>query len=151
MEIDDAVVKSKPKAKPKPKSMTVEEQAAFDEIYDAIQPNPKPTPKPKPKPKPKAKAGASAASGPQPVIKTGLKNTKPAVVNLLTQPSKMGFRKLEQELTANSSKMVGADIALVADLVKQHRDARGGVNTKIVKGTVVKRLQEIYKRVLYNK
>jgi hypothetical protein len=63
----------------------------------------------------------------------------------------MGFKKLEQELTANSSKMVGADIALVADLVKQHKDARGGVNTKIVKGTVVKRLQEIYKRVLYNK
>ena len=51
MEIDDAVVKSKPKAKPKPKSMTVEEQAAFDEVYDAIQPKPKPTPKPKPKAK----------------------------------------------------------------------------------------------------
>jgi len=109
-----------------------------------------PAPPAKAPPAPPAAKPKAKASTP-PVIKTGLKNTKPAVVNLLTQPSKMGFKKLEQELTANSSKMVGADIALVADLVKQHKDARGGVNTKIVKGTVVKRLQEIYKRVLYNK
>ena len=47
MEIDDAVVKSKPKAKPKPKSMTVEEQAALDDVYGAMQTKPKPKPKPK--------------------------------------------------------------------------------------------------------
>ena len=81
MEIDDALEKSKPKAKakpqktfedefqdlmadvenkpkpkpqPKPKSktMTAEEQELFDGIYENIQPKSKPTPKPKTKPPP---------------------------------------------------------------------------------------------------
>jgi hypothetical protein len=154
-----------PPAKPKGSAPAVKAPAGHYNIFTgeygappakapAVKAPPPPAKATPAAPPPPAKATPAAKAPPAkapPAKAPPAKAKAPAVVNLLTQPSKMGFKKLEQELTANSSKMLANDIALVADLVKQHKDARGGVNTKMVKESVVKRLQEIYKRVLYNK
>jgi hypothetical protein len=123
MEIDDAVVKSKPKAKPKPKSMTVEEQAAFDEVYAAIPPKPKPKPKPTPTPKPKT-------SNP-PVIKT-ITKTKPVTTGTQIPPSKIGIQRLRElfEEAKNQNKLSVQD---TSSYMKTYDDWKGAKGDKALK------------------
>jgi hypothetical protein len=138
MEIDDAVVKSKPKAKPKPKSMTVEEQAAFDEVYDAIQP------KPTPKPKPKAKTSTP------PVIKKPKVTTLPVTTGTRIPPSKIGIQKLRElfEEAKNKNKLSVQD---TSSYMKTYDDWKGAKGDKALKDEKMKTSREMYKRLLYNK
>ena len=117
MEIDDAVVKSKPKAKPKPKSMTVEEQAAFDEVYDAIQPEPTP----KPKPKPKAKTSTP------PAIKKPKVTTLPVTTGTRKPPSKIGVQKLRDlfEEAENTKKLPVQDTSSYMETYDDWKGAKG--------------------------
>ena len=62
--------KSKPKPKPKSKTMTAEEQELFDGIYENIQPKSKPTPKPKTKPPPPPKPKPPPPLKPKPTPTT---------------------------------------------------------------------------------
>ena len=139
MEIDDAVVKSKPKAKPKPKSMTVEEQAAFDEIYDAIQPKPKPSPKPKPK----------AKTSTPPIIKK-TKVTLPVTTGTRIPPCKIGIQKLRElfEEAKNKNKLSVQD---TSTYMQTYDDWKGAKGDKALKDETIKTLREMYKRLLYNK
>ena len=86
--------------------MIVEEQAAFDEVYDAIQPKPKPSPKPKPKPKAKAST--------PPVIKKTKVTTLPVTTGTRIPPSKIGIQKLRElfEDAKNTNKLFPKQIYL---------------------------------------
>ena len=147
MEIDDAVDKSKPKAKPAP-GLTVDEQEMFDEIYENIQPKSKPPPKPKPKPK--------AKTSMPPVIKRDKATkgtTKPAgglTTGVQIPPSKIGIQKLREELenAKNKSKLTAQD---TSDYMKMYDNWKGAKGDKAMKDTSLKGLRDIYKRVLYKK
>ena len=140
IEIDDAVVKSKPKARPKPKSMIVEEQAAFDEVYDAI----KLKLKPKPKPKPKAKTSTP------PVIKKPKVTTLPVTTGTRIPPSKIGVHKL-RELFEEAKNKNKSSVQDTSSYMKTYDDWKGAKGDKALKDEKIKTLREMYKRLLYNK
>ena len=148
MEIDDAVDKSKPKAKPAP-GLTVDEQEMFDEIYENIQPKSKPKSAgfPKPKPQPKAKTSMP------PVIKRDKATkgtTKPVTTGVQIPPSKIGIQKLREELenAKNKNKLTAQD---TSDYMKMYDNWKGAKGDKAKKDEKLKGLRDIYKRVLYKK
>ena len=159
MEIDDAVEKSKPKAKPGP-GLTVDEQEMFDEIYENIQPKSKPKsagfPKPPPKNPPKTKPQPKAKTSMPPVIKRDKATkgtTKPAsglTTGVQIPPSKIGIQKLREELenAKNKSKLTAQD---TSDYMKMYDNWLGAKGDKAMKDTSLKGLRDIYKRVLYKK
>ena len=149
MEIDDAVEKSKPKAKPQ---KTFDDE--FQDLMADVENKPKPKPKsagfPKPKPQPKAKTSMP------PVIKRDKATkgtTKPAgglTTGVQIPPSKIGIQKLREELenAKNKSKLTAQD---TSDYMKMYDNWLGAKGDKAMKDTSLKGLRDIYKRVLYKK
>ena len=149
MEIDDAVDKSKPKAK---SQKTFDDE--FQDLMADVENKPKPKPKsagfPKPKPQPKAKTSMP------PVIKRDKATkgtTKPAsglTTGVQIPPSKIGIQKLREELenAKNKSKLTAQD---TSDYMKMYDNWLGAKGDKAMKDTSLKGLRDIYKRVLYKK
>ena len=146
MEIDDAVEKSKPKAKPQ---KTFDDE--FQDLMADVENKPKPKPKsagfPKPKPQPKAKTSMP------PVIKRDKATkgtTKPATTGVQIPPSKIGIQKLREELenAKNKNKLTAQD---TSDYMKLYDDWKGAKGDKAKKDEKLKGLRDIYKRVLYKK
>ena len=149
MEIDDAVEKSKPKAK---SQKTFDDE--FQDLMADVENKPKPKPKsagfPKPKPQPKAKTSMP------PVIKRDKATkgtTKPAsglTTGVQIPPSKIGIQKLREELenAKNKNKLTAQD---TSDYMKMYDDWKGAKGDKAKKDEKLKGLREIYKRVLYKK
>ena len=146
MEIDDAVDKSKPKAK---SQKTFDDE--FQDLMADVENKPKPKPKsagfPKPKPQPKAKTSMP------PVIKRDKATkgtTKPATTGVQIPPSKIGIQKLREELenAKNKNKLTAQD---TSDYMKMYDDWKGAKGDKAMKDAKLKGLRDIYKRVLYKK
>ena len=146
MEIDDAVDKSKPKAK---SQKTFDDE--FQDLMADVENKPKPKPKsagfPKPKPQPKAKTSMP------PVIKRDKATkgtTKTATTGVQIPPSKIGIQKLREELenAKNKNKLTAQD---TSDYMKMYDDWKGAKGDKAKKDEKLKGLRDIYKRVLYKK
>ena len=153
MEIDDAVEKSKPKAKPKPKAMTVAEQDLFEEIDKNTDPKPKTKAKAKPSTSKQPFTSPEIPASPKPPVKNKILKTKPATpITTGTQipPSKIGIQKLKEELenAKNKGKLNGTD---TSTYMKHYDDWKSSKHDKAKKDEHLKSLRELYKRVLYKK
>ena len=146
MEIDDAVDKSKPKAK---SQKTFDDE--FQDLMADVENKPKPKPKsagfPKPKPQPKAKTSMP------PVIKRDKATkgtTKTATTGVQIPPSKIGIQKLREELenAKNKNKLTAQD---TSDYMKMYDDWKGAKGEKAMKDASLKGLKNIYRRMLYKK
>ena len=150
MEIDDAIEKSKPKAKAKTgplKVKTLDDE--YNDLMADVENKPKPKPPPKPKPKPKPKTSSSQTEVTQPVNKS--KFTKSyATTGVQIPPSKIGIQKLREELenAKNKNKLTAQD---TSDYMKLYDDWKGAKGDKAKKDEKLKGLRDIYKRVLYKK
>ena len=148
MEIDDAVEKSKPKAKPQ---KTFDDE--FQDLMADVENKPKPKPKsagfPKPKPQPKPKTSSSQTQVTQPVNK-GKFTKSYATTGVQIPPSKIGIQKLREELenAKNKNKLTAQD---TSDYMKMYDNWKGAKGDKAMKDTSLKGLRDIYKRVLYKK
>ena len=146
-DIDDAIEKSKPKAKAKT-------QKTFDGELEDVEnkPKPKPPPKTPPKPKPKPKPGTSYSQTQvtQPVKKDSKFTKSSATTGVQIPPSKIGIQKLREELenAKNKNKLTVQD---TSDYMKMYDDWKGAKGDKAKKDEKLKGLRDIYKRVLYKK
>ena len=146
-DIDDAIEKSKPKAKAKT-------QKTFDGELEDVEnkPKPKPPPKTPPKPKPKPKPGTSYSQTQvtQPVKKDSKFTKSSATTGVQIPPSKIGIQKLREELenAKNKNKLTAQD---TSDYMKMYDDWKGAKGDKAKKDEKLKGLRDIYKRVLYKK
>ena len=146
-DIDDAIEKSKPKAKAKT-------QKTFDGELEDVEnkPKPKPPPKTPPKPKPKPKLGTSYSQTQvtQPVKKDSKFTKSSATTGVQIPPSKIGIQKLREELenAKNKNKLTVQD---TSDYMKMYDDWKGAKGDKAKKDEKLKGLRDIYKRVLYKK
>ena len=150
-DIDDAIEKSKPKAKAKTDPLKVQPMEIDGELED-IESKPKPKPPPKPKPKNKDKDKDKDKDVP-PVIKTPklkTKNVSGLTTGVQIPPSKIGIQKLREELenAKNKNKLTAQD---TSDYMKLYDDWKGAKGDKAKKDEKLKGLREIYKRVLYKK
>ena len=150
-DIDDAIEKSKPKAKAKTGPLKVK---TLDDEYDELMADVENKPKHKPgaKSKPKNKDKDKDKDVP-PVIKTPKLKTKNAsglTTGVQIPPSKIGIQKLREELenAKNKNKLTAQD---TSDYMKLYDDWKGAKGDKAKKDEKLKGLREIYKRVLYKK
>ena len=146
-DIDDAIEKSKPKAKAKTDPLKVQPMEIDGELED-IESKPKHKPGAKSKPKNKDKD-----KDVPPVIKTPKLKTKNAsglTTGVQIPPSKIGIQKLREELenAKNKNKLTAQD---TSDYMKLYDDWKGAKGDKAKKDEKLKGLREIYKRVLYKK
>ena len=151
MEIDDAIEKSKPKAKAKTGPLKVK---TLDDEYNELMADVESKPKHKPgaKSKPKNQDKDKDKDVP-PVIKTPKLKTKNAsglTTGVQIPPSKIGIQKLREELenAKNKNKLTAQD---TSDYMKLYDDWKGAKRDKAKKDEKLKGLREIYKRVLYKK
>ena len=146
-DIDDAIEKSKPKAKAKTDPLKVQPMEIDGELED-IESKPKHKPGAKSKPKNKDKD-----KDVPPVIKTPKLKTKNAsglTTGVQIPPSKIGIQKLREELenAKNKNKLTAQD---TSDYMKLYDDWKGAKGDKAKKDEKLKGLRDIYKRVLYKK